>query len=76
MVQQLLKKTIFNLRSLKGKLKALDDGDLPPELVTEITRRLDVSENDVIDMNRRMSGHDQSLNNPFSQDNEENGLTV
>ena len=61
----------FNLRSLKGKLKALEDGDLPPELVTEIAERLDVSENDVIDMNRRMSGHDQSLNNPFSQDNEE-----
>ncbi len=65
------KKLFFNLRSLKGKLKALDDGDLPPELVTEIAGRLDVSENDVIDMNRRMSGHDQSLNNPFSQDNEE-----
>ena len=71
LVQLPLKKTIFNLRSLKGKLKALDDGDLPPELVTEIAGRLDVSENDVIDMNRRMSGHDQSLNNPFSQDNEE-----
>ncbi len=65
------KKLFFNLRSLKGKLKALDDGDLPPELVTEIAGRLDVSETDVIDMNRRMSGHDQSLNNPFSQDNEE-----
>ncbi len=65
------KKLFFNLRSLKGKLKALDDGDLPPELVTEIAGRLDVSENDVIDMNRRMSGHDQSLNNPFSQDNDE-----
>jgi RNA polymerase sigma-32 factor len=65
------KKLFFNLRSLKGKLKALEDGDLPPELVTEIAERLDVSENDVIDMNRRMSGHDQSLNNPFSADNDE-----
>ena len=64
-------KTFFNLRSLKGKLKALEDGDLPPELVTEIAERLDVSENDVIDMNRRMSGHDQSLNNPFSAENDE-----
>ena len=43
------------------KLKALDDGDLQPELVTEIADRLDVSENDVIDMNRRLSGHDHSL---------------
>ena len=65
------KKLFFNLRSLKGKLKALEDGDLPPELVTEIAERLDVSENDVIDMNRRMAGHDQSLNNPFSAENDE-----
>ncbi len=65
------KKLFFNLRSLKGKLKALEDGDLPPELVTEIADRLDVSENDVIDMNRRMSGHDQSLNNPLSADNDD-----
>ena len=65
------KKLFFNLRSLKGKLKALDDGDLPPELVTEISQRLDVSENDVIDMNRRMAGPDHSLNNPYSFDNSE-----
>ena len=65
------KKLFFNLRSLKGKLKALEDGDLPPEMVTEIAERLEVSENDVIDMNRRMSGHDHSLNNPYSADNED-----
>jgi len=65
------KKLFFNLRSLKGKLKALEDGDLPPEMVTEIADRLDVSENDVIDMNRRMSGHDHSLNNQFSADNDD-----
>tara|TARA_B100000029_G_C17592050_1_gene962855 strand:- start:1208 stop:2089 length:882 start_codon:yes stop_codon:yes gene_type:complete len=65
------KKLFFNLRSLKGKLKALDDGDLPPELVTEISQKLDVSENDVIDMNRRMAGQDHSLNNPYSYDNTE-----
>ena len=58
-------KTFFNLRSLKGKLKALDDGDLQPELVTEIAERLNVSEPDVVDMNRRMSGHDHSLNSSF-----------
>ncbi len=65
------KKLFFNLRSLKGKLKALDDGDLPPELVTEIADRLDVAENEVVDMNRRMAGHDHSLNNPYSADNED-----
>ncbi|MAI76291.1 MAG: RNA polymerase factor sigma-32 [Pelagibacteraceae bacterium TMED65] len=71
------KKLFFNLRSLKGKLKALDDGDLPPELVTEIADRLDVAENEVVDMNRRLAGHDHSLNNPYSLDNEDewiNGL--
>ena len=71
------KKLFFNLRSLKGKLKALDDGDLPPEMVTEIAERLSVSENEVVDMNRRLSGHDHSLNNPYSLDNTEewiNGL--
>jgi RNA polymerase sigma-32 factor len=67
--QQHKKKLFFNLRSLKGKLKALDDGDLQPELVTEIADRLDVSETDVIDMNRRMSGHDHSLNSPLSSEN-------
>ena len=65
------KKLFFNLRSLKGKLKALDDGDLPPELVTEIAERLDVAENEVVDMNRRLAGHDHSLNNPYSADNED-----
>ena len=71
------KKLFFNLRSLKGKLKALEDGDLQPELVTEIADRLDVSENDVIDMNRRLAGHDHSLNNPYSLESDEewiNGL--
>ena len=63
------KKLFFNLRSLKGKLKAIDDGDLQPELVTEIADRLDVSEGDVIDMNRRLSGHDHSLNSPLSDEN-------
>ena len=46
-------------------------------MVTEIADRLDVSENDVIDMNRRMAGHDHSLNNPYSSENEDewiNGL--
>ena len=42
-----------------------------PELVTEIAERLDVSENDVIDMNKGMAGHGQSLNNPFSAENDE-----
>ena len=72
------KKLFFNLRSLKGKLKAFDEGDLQPELVTEIAGRLEVTETDVIDMNRRLAGYDHSLNNLYnSESNEEwiNGIT-
>ena len=56
---------------LKGKLKALDDGDLQPEQVTEIAERLEVPEKDVVDMNRRLSGYDYSLNNTYSLENDE-----
>jgi len=62
------KKLFFNLRKLKGQLKAIEDGDLRPEHVSEISVRLKVSENDVISMNRRMAGPDHSLNSPVSED--------
>jgi len=62
------KKLFFNLRRIKGQIKAIDDGDLPPEAVTEIATRLDVSEKDVVDMNRRMAGADHSLNAPVRSD--------
>jgi RNA polymerase sigma-32 factor len=64
------KKLFFNLRKVKGQLKAIDDGDLPPETVKEIANRLDVTEGDVVDMNRRMSSHDHSLNAPLKVDGE------
>lgn len=62
------KKLFFNLRKVKNQIKAAEDGDLHPENVTEIATRLGVSEDDVISMNRRMSGSDQSLNAPLRQD--------
>ncbi len=62
------KKLFFNLRRIKGQIKAIDDGDLPPEAVAEIATRLNVSENDVIEMNRRMAGADHSLNAPVKSD--------
>ncbi len=62
------KKLFFKLRQIKSSINAIDDGDLPPEAVKEIARRLDVSEESVIDMNRRMSGPDQSLNAPLKGD--------
>ncbi|MFQ5784334.1 MAG: RNA polymerase sigma factor RpoH [Alphaproteobacteria bacterium] len=59
------KKLFFNLRQLKGRIKALDNGDLPPEAVKEIADRLDVSEDEVVQMNRRLAGPDHSLNTPM-----------
>ena len=62
------KKLFFNLRKLKGQLQAIDEGDLPPETVSEIAKRLDVPEQDVISMNRRLASPDHSLNAPLQQD--------
>ena len=64
------KKLFFNLRKLKGQLQAIDDGDLPPETVTEIADRLNVPEQDVINMNRRLAAPDHSLNAPLRADSE------
>lgn len=57
------KRLFFNLRRLKGKIQALDEGDLKPHQVKEIATRLGVSEEEVISMNRRLGG-DASLNAP------------
>jgi RNA polymerase sigma-32 factor len=57
------KRLFFNLRRLKGKIQALDEGDLKPHQVKEIATRLGVSEAEVISMNRRLGG-DASLNAP------------
>jgi len=62
------KKLFFNLRRLKGKLQEIDEGDLSPESVTKIATELKVSEDDVVSMNRRLSGGDHSLNAPLRQD--------
>ena len=56
------KKLFFNLRRIKAKLSIMDQGDLSPAQVTAIATELDVNDQDVVDMNRRMSGRDSSLN--------------
>ncbi len=56
------KKLFFNLRRLKSRLDEFEEGDLHPESVREIARTLDVAEQDVIEMNRRLGGPDHSLN--------------
>ncbi len=62
------KKLFFNLRRLKGKIDAIDGGDLRPDQVTHIAETLDVDESEVISMNQRMSGGDKSLNTPMAND--------
>jgi RNA polymerase sigma-32 factor len=62
------KKLFFNLRKLKGELEAMEEGDLQPEQVESIATRLGVPEQDVISMNRRLAGPDNSLNAPLGEE--------
>jgi len=64
------KKLFFNLRRLKGQMQAIDDGDLQPEQVAKIAHALAVPEQDVVNMNRRLSASDSSLNAPVRADSE------
>ena len=61
------KKLFFNLRKAKSKISALDEGDMRPDQVKIIAKRLGVTEQDVIEMNRRLGG-DASLNSPIRDD--------
>ena len=65
------KKLFFNLRKIKGKINALEDGDLSPNQVNHIAKSLDVAEDDVISMNRRMLGGDHSLNSQINRNDGE-----
>ena len=56
------KKLFFNLRKAKSRIGALEEGDLRPEHVAKIAHDLNVSEDEVVSMNRRLSGGDASLN--------------
>jgi RNA polymerase sigma-32 factor len=61
------KKLFFNLRKTKSKISAMEEGDLRPDQVKIIARRLGVTEQDVVDMNRRLGG-DVSLNAPIREE--------
>jgi RNA polymerase sigma-32 factor len=61
------KKLFFNLRKAKSKISALDEGDMRPDQVKLIAKRLGVTEQDVVDMNRRLGG-DTSLNAPIREE--------
>lgn len=64
------KKLFFNQRKLKAEMKAIEEGDLLPEHVTEIAERLNVSETEVIAMNRRIAKSHNSLNAPVRDEGE------
>jgi RNA polymerase sigma-32 factor len=64
------KKLFFKLRQLKGRLEQFEAGDLAPEAVATIAAELGVPEKDVIEMNRRMSAADGSLNEPLLAEGE------
>ena len=65
------KKLFFNLKKLKNKIAPRSDGDLKDEHVTEIANRLAVKKDEVISMNRRLSGQELSLNAPVGEDGDE-----
>ncbi len=62
------KKLFFNLRKIKNELKLINEGDLKPEDVKLISKRLEVEEGEVYSMNSRLAGHDHSLNAPLKSD--------
>jgi RNA polymerase sigma-32 factor len=62
------KKLFFNLRKMKNQIKAVEEGDLTPEHVTKIATELNVAEDDVVQMNRRLAAPDHSLNAPLRID--------
>jgi RNA polymerase sigma-32 factor len=64
------KKLFFNLRRIKGRIQAIEEGDMSPENVALIAQKLSVPETDVIQMNRRMAAGDHSLNAPVRADTE------
>jgi len=64
------KKLFFNLRKAKSEIAALQEGDLRPDQVSQIATKLGVLDEEVISMNRRLSGGDASLNSPLRADSE------
>ena len=66
------KKLFFNLKKLKNQITPLSHGDLKPEHINEISKRLDVKKEEVISMNRRLQGNDKSLNAPVSSEEDGN----
>src|SRR5258706_2104908 len=64
------KKLFFNLRRVKGQIEALEEGDMRPDQVSDIAKRLGVPEQEVVNMNRRLASPDSSLNTPLGTESE------
>jgi len=62
------KKLFFNLKKVKNQISANNMGDLKPEHVNEISKRLNVKKEEVVSMNRRLSGKEKSLNDPIKNE--------
>ena len=65
------KKLFFNLKKIKNQIAPRSEGDLKQEHVSEIAKKLDVSENEVVSMNRRLAGKEHSLNAPIGEDGDQ-----
>ncbi len=65
------KKLFFNLKKIKNQISPRTEGDLRDEHVSEIAKKLDVSKEEVVSMNRRLSGKEHSLNAPIGEDGDE-----
>ncbi|MBM3631186.1 MAG: RNA polymerase sigma factor RpoH [Alphaproteobacteria bacterium] len=65
------KKLFFNLKKIKNQISPQSEGDLRDEHVDEIAKKLDVSKEEVVSMNRRLLGKEFSLNSPIGEDGEE-----
>ena len=75
------KKLFFNLQKLKNQMKQIEKGELPPDIVEKIAKKLSsknlkIEEKDVIEMNRRLSGPEKSLNSPISNDDQTEKITL
>jgi len=75
------KKLFFNLQKLKNQMNQIEKGELPPEIVKKIAKKLSsknlkIKETDVIEMNRRLSGPEKSLNMPISTDDKTEQITL
>tara|TARA_B100000949_G_C14220115_1_gene424208 strand:- start:598 stop:1206 length:609 start_codon:yes stop_codon:yes gene_type:complete len=70
------KKLFFNLQKLKNQMNQIEKGELPNDIVKTIAKKLDVNEKDVVEMNRRLSGPEKSLNTPISKEDKTEAMDM